>query len=359
MTDRMENTSESGRLRPNIDVVPFAPSFKDTWNSFIETSNNGTEFHRTDFLDYHHEGKFDFRHLMFYRDGKLVSVLPGSVIDGVYRSPSGASLGGFILAPYAGLEIADASVASFVSWCQAEGLMEAFIAQPIPVYRRLPDESMEFALLYNGFTICEALYSSVSDLEQTGDRLQMPIKTRYNINRSERYGVEVVESDDFSAFYPILMVNKMKFGCGPTHTLEDLERIRELRPNLLRLFLAMLDGKPIAGLMLFLISQVCALNFYTAQDYEYHKYNPVSFLIEHSMGWCREKGYRHYDYGVSMDTASPNPLEVSWSLVQFKESLGLTGCVRKTYCRKIQAPDMDSTGSDPTSTITNPSDENQ
>ncbi|MCD4847157.1 MAG: hypothetical protein K8R76_03085 [Candidatus Aegiribacteria sp.] len=79
---------------------------------------------------------------MFYRDGRLVSVLPGSIIDSVYRSPAGASSGGFILAPYTGLEIADASVASFVSWCRADGLKEAFIAQPMPVYRRLPDESM-------------------------------------------------------------------------------------------------------------------------------------------------------------------------------------------------------------------------
>lgn len=343
----MEYVFEDGRVRPNIYIVPFAPSLEDTWNSFVETSNNGTEFHRIDFLDYHPEGKFDFRHLMFYCDGKLVSVLPGAVSDGVYRSPTGASLGGFVLIPCAGLEMADALAASFVSWCRAEGLKEAFIGQPMPVYRSLPDESMEFALLYNGFTVCEAMYSSISDLEQTGNRLQMPIKTRYNINRSERYGIEVVESDNFAAFYPILMVNKMKFGCEPTHSLGDLEQIRELRPDLLQLFLAILDGKPIAGLMLFLISPVCALNFYTAQDYEYHKYNPISFLIEHSMSWCREKGYLYYDYGVSMDATSPNPLEVSWSLVQFKESLGLTGCVRKTYCRKLQIPDLNNPCPDP------------
>ena len=36
-------------------------------------------------------------------------------------------------------------------------------------------------------------------------------------------------------------------------SISDLEHIRELRPNLLQLFLAMLDGKPIAGLMLFLL----------------------------------------------------------------------------------------------------------
>ncbi len=352
MIDRTKDVSGKGRLRPDIDVVSFAPSLEDSWNSFVETSNNGTEFHRTDFLDYHSENKFNFRHLMFYRDGKLVSVLPGAVSNGIFRSPAGASLGGFVLAPCAGLEITDALVKSFVSWCRREGLKKVFIGQPMSVYRRLPDESMEFALLYNEFTVCDAMYSSISDLEQTGDRLQMPIKTRYNINRSERYGIKAVKSDNFESFYPILVENKMKFGCGPTHTIGDLERIRELRPDLLQLFLAMLDGKIIAGLMLFLISPVCALNFYTAQDYEYHKYNPVSFLIEHSMRWCREKGYRYYDYGVSMDTASPNPLEVSWSLVQFKESLGLTGCVRKTYSRRLQVPDMDSTSSNPTPTIT-------
>jgi hypothetical protein len=324
-----ESVPVSELQKPAIDVVPFEHSLADTWHAFVESSNNGTEFHRTDFLEYHPEDRYDFRHLLFFRKGCLVSVLPGAVTGETFRSPAGASIGGFVHAPCAGLETADAVVHAFVSWCRGAGITEAFIGLPMPVYERTLDDSMEFALLYNGFSQYDAKYSSVADLRLTGDRSRMPCKTRHNIARAENQGIEVTESDDFAVFHPILRENKLKFGCEPTHTLAELERIRDLRPDLLKLFLALKDGRPIAGLMLFLVSPVCALNFYTAQDYGYHRYNPVSLLLEHSMRWCAGRGYRYYDYGVSMDTSSPNPLEVSRSLVKFKESMGLTGCIRK------------------------------
>jgi hypothetical protein len=47
------------------------------------------------------------------------------------------------------------------------------------------------------------------------------------------------------------------------------------------------------------------------------------------------KGFRYYDYGVSADTASSNPMEPSWTLVRFKESMGSTGCMRVTYSRAV------------------------
>ena len=224
-----------------MEAVPFCPSRKAEWNRFVEEAGNGTEFHRIDFLEYHPADRFEFRHLMFYRSGKLVSVLPGAVRDGLFFSPSGASMGGFVVAPFAGLSVANEVTAAFIDWCVSEGIKGARICQPMAVYRKLPDESMEYAMLYNGFTLREATYSSVCCLDKIGDRSDMPCKTRNNISRSQRQGVVAVESDDLADFYPLLAENKRKFGVAPTHTLVELKRIRELRPGLLKLFLATLD----------------------------------------------------------------------------------------------------------------------
>jgi len=272
---------------------------------------------------------------VFLDGDRLVSVLPGAVAGDTYRSPAGASMGGFVLRRGAGLDLADRIVRTFVAWCAGEGIREAFIGQPMPIYAREPDDSGEYALLCNGFSPVDLKYSSVADLRLTGSRSAMSCKVRHNIVRSETCGVRIVDSDDFAVFHAILTENKRKFGCAPTHTLEELERIRELRPAMIRLFLAELEGKLVAGLMLFLVNPVCALDFYTAQDYRYHHCNPVSLLVEHAMAWCRDRGYRHFDYGVSMDTSSRNPLEVTRSLVRFKESLGCTGSIRRTYRRTI------------------------
>ena len=93
--------------------------------------------------------------------------------------------------------------------------------------------------------------------------------------------------------------------------------------------------KPIAGQLLFVANKTCVLNFYTMHLYEHRNLFPVNYLIEHAIRWSNSKGFKYYDYGVSADTFSSDPMEPSWSLIQFKESMGANGCQRKTYYRRI------------------------
>jgi len=190
---------------------------------------------------------------------------------------------------------------------------------------------MEYALIYNGFTVGNPLFSSVIDLQLIRSKADMSKNTRHKINKAVNKGVRIVESDEYGAFYPILLENKAKFGVKPTHTLEELQDIAGRMPGMMTLFLAIADNKPVAGELLFGINKQCVLNFYTMHLYDYHNYFAVNCIVEHAVRWSVEKGFRYYDYGVSADTASANPLEPSWPLVYFKESMGSCGCMRKTY----------------------------
>jgi lipid II:glycine glycyltransferase (peptidoglycan interpeptide bridge formation enzyme) len=139
----------------------------------------------------------------------------------------------------------------------------------------------------------------------------------------------------YDEFYPILLKNKEKFGVTPTHTLDELKRIDSLRPGMMTLFMAYYENQPIAGELLFACNKQCVLNFYTMHLYDFHNLFAVNYLIEHSIRWCCQKGFRYFDYGVSADTFSIDPMEPSWSLIEFKESMGANGCQRKTYYRRI------------------------
>jgi len=129
--------------------------------------------------------------------------------------------------------------------------------------------------------------------------------------------------------------NKEKFEVKPTHSLEDLKWLDTALPGSLVLFMAYLEDDPIAGQLLFVANRNCVLNFYTMHLYEYRNLFTVNYLIEHAIVWCNQKGYKYYDYGVSADTFAPDPMEPSWSLINFKESMGANGCQRKTYYRRI------------------------
>jgi hypothetical protein len=318
-----------------IEVSSCRLEDRDRWNAFVARANNGTVFHNLDFLSYHPAERFAFDHLLFHHHGKLVAVLPGGVAGSEYRSPTGASLGGFAVEAGLSLETADAVVKALLAYCRKRNIHGISLTPPMQVYQETVDEVMEYALLYNGFKLQKALYSSVIDLSRVRGKSDLSRNTRHKINKAINKNVLIVQENDFETFYPILLENKAKFKTKPTHTLEELHRIDTLHPGMMRLFLAMHKGRAVAGELLFAANRTCVLNFYTMHKYEHRNLFSVNYLVEHALRWSAAQGFRYYDYGVSPDTFSSNPLEPSWPLIRFKESMGSTGCMRKTWHRTL------------------------
>lgn len=315
----------------SIELREFEPSLSGQWNEFVEKSNNGTMFHHLDFLAYHPPNRFQFNHLMFYKKDKLVAVLPGGIAGEEYRSPLGASYGGFAFVRGTGLRDACEIVQAHIDWCRRQHCSAIQITPPMSIYQTAYDEVFDNALIYNGFSFHNPLYSSVIDLSVVRGRDDLGKTPRYCVALAEREGVTIREDDDYDMAYAMLLTNKEKFKAKPTHTLDELERLRKLLPGRLVLFVARYRGEPIAGQWLFRASRTCALIFYSMHHYEYRKLCAVNYLVAYATRWCVDNGYRYLDFGVSPDTFSTNPLEPSWPLVKFKESMGSTGCLRKAY----------------------------
>ncbi len=301
------------------------------WNSFVEKSANGTLFHRMDFLAYHPAERFSFTNLMFFRNEKLVAVLPGGVANGCYRSPMGASFGGFVYMPGISLALSDSILKSFTAWCGNNGIKSVRLTPPMHCYCTSANEAMEYAMRYNGFIQKDLLYSSVIDLTRVRTLDYIPAKSRYSVRKAHNMGIEIIESDDFEAAYPILVENKKKFSILPTHTLDELRWLKKTHGKRITLVLARYHNEVVGGQVLFDTNRHCTLLFYMFHLYKYRTLHTVNALVYDAMKRAIAGGKRWLDYGVSADTLSTNPLEPSWSLVHFKESVGCTGCIRRTY----------------------------
>jgi len=323
-------------MKNNIyKIKEYSFANKEEWEKFIDLSSNGTIFHKQSFLEYHRKDKFSFNHLMIYKNDKLISIIPGAIIGDMFKSPVGASFGGFVIKKNVGIEEADGIIKAFVQYCAKNGVKEVYITPPMQIYYETFNEAIEYSLNYNHFVQISCLYSSVIDFAKIKDKKNLPKNTRYCVNKAIRDGITIVESKNFEKAYPILLKNKEKFDVKPTHTLEELKKIDKLNPNSIVLLLAYYKNKPIAGLVLFVANKNSVLVFYSMHLYEYRKLFAMDCLVEHAIKWCNKKGFKYLDYGVSADTFCNDPMEPSWSLIQFKESVGANGCMRKTFYRRI------------------------
>jgi hypothetical protein len=322
-------------MSARMEVKLYEESDRERWDSFIEGSNNGTIFHLQKFLDYHEPGKFDFHHLVFEKDSNIFAVLPGQLRDGIFKSPMGASLGGFVSNDIS-YDRTTEIVEAFLRHSRDYDFQEVYLTHPLLVYYKTFTQNFEYALLHREFDYHVHLYSSVVDLKETYDLAHYEKSARNAIRKAEKSGLEVTIDNDFDKFYPILIENKKKFNLKPTHTLDELKRIDDLLPGRLKLFLAKKDDDVIGGSLIFICNDNTIIDFYIAQNYDFQEYRPINMVLHEIINWGRKNGYSHFDIGVNQDTASSNPMDLNEPLVAFKYRMGAKCVLRSTLHKRME-----------------------
>ncbi|HID95808.1 MAG TPA: GNAT family N-acetyltransferase [Candidatus Latescibacteria bacterium] len=320
-----------------MDVIRYTEDIREEWEEFVENSNNGTIFHLQRFLDYHPMGRFMSHHLVFRKKGKLVAVWPAvEKLGGSGRqliSHAGASYGGFVVREDLSIRDAVLLVESLVQYASKEGFGSIVLTQPPLIYYRLPNNYLDFALIKCGFEYLKRELTSVISLNyREGDILStFKNEARTALRKAQRSGVEVAKSDDLKGFYEILTQNlKMRHNVNPTHSLDELFRLKELLPKRIKQFSAYLGDKQIAGMMLFICNPKVVLAFYISHKEEYQRYRAVNFLFYEVIRWAVEQGFEFLDLGTFTLNMVPN-----WGLGRFKENFGARGYFRDTFEKRL------------------------
>ncbi len=314
-----------------MEIVRYTPEYKEEWDAFVEKSNNGTMFHLQRFFDYHPQGRFNWHHLMFIDKGKIVAVLPGTLEDGLFESPIGASYGSIVTEDVK-FKTAMELVSTLLDYGRKNGIKEFLLTAAPIIYEDYPNQNLEFAMLWQGFSYQLHYISSAIKLDKERDIIsRFQATVRRNIRKSLRNeDIRVEVNDRYDEFYPILLKNKARHGVKPTHSLEELYRLKELLPDKLKLFMVYLKDKPIGGSLMFYPNKNVALCFYNMLLYEYAQYKPIQRVMYELVKDATESGYRYVDIGVSQDTKAENPMTPSMSLIDFKEKFDAKTIMRNT-----------------------------
>jgi len=320
--------NEASALR----VVPFAPCHAEPWDNFVWQSNNGTLFHTRAFLSYHPPQRFNDDSLLFFKEGKLLAVLPAATRVGeasrILRSHPGASFGSFVVNADLSLRDAERLVTHFLACCRERGYAGAEVTLPPQIYLTRPSNYLDFILYQHGFRYRKREVSSVVPLDVPADRaldLFSP-ESRRAARRAQKLGVRIRESDDLPTFYEILKKNlRLRHNVQPAHSLEELLQLRQMFPARIRFFAAYAENDMIAGIVMFACNPRVALAFYISHREDFQRYRGVNLLFYEVFQWCIAQGFRFLDFGIFTVNMQPN-----WGLGRFKESFGAQGVFRDT-----------------------------
>ncbi len=302
------------------------------WDSFVYSANNGTLFHTRKFLGYHPSDRFQDHSLVFLKKEKPISLLPAAeIIEDNKRwlvSHPGASVGSMVVNE--NLAFADALniVEKLVHYAGSNGFNGIRLTQPPTIYSKRLSHYIDFALLKYGFSYSKREISSVLFLEKSIEENLAKFKSTHRtaVRKAEKSGVEIKQSDDFTAFYEILKRNlSIRHNVTPTHTLEELIDLRKLFPDRIHLFGAFIEDKMVAGVVNFSVTDRVVLAFYISHDEDYQESRPINLLFYKIFEWAIEKHFSVFDFGIFTVNEEPN-----MGLARFKENFGASGQFRDT-----------------------------
>jgi len=319
-----------------MEIVKYTEEWKEKWDEFVENSNNGTMFHLQKFFDYHEPNKFKFDHLIFLEKDKIAAVLPGAIIGDKFESPIGASYGSIVTEDIK-FDKAMEIVTALLEYGKNNGIKEFELTAPPVVYENLPNQNLDFALLWQGFKYELHYISSAIKLDKEREiipRFQSTV--RRNIRKTFRNSdIRVEINERYDQFYPILLDNKSRHNIKPTHSYEDLLKLKELLPDKLKLFMVYYKNIPIGGSLMFFVNRTCALCFYNMLLYDYDEYKPIQRVMYEVVKYSTDNGYSYVDIGVSQDTSADNPMTPSMDLINFKEKFDAKTVMRNTLHIKL------------------------
>jgi len=319
-----------------MEIIEYTELWKEKWDEFVLNSSNGTMFHMQKFFDYHEPNKFSFNHLIFLENNNIVALLPGSLLDGkIYESPIGASYGSIVIGDITFLKTQEI-VRTLIEYGKKNGWKEFLLTSAPMIYETYPNHNLDFAMLWQGFNYDLHYISSAIKLDKEKDiffRFRPTI--RRNIRKSQKEGITVEVNERYDEFYPILIENKSRHNVKPTHSYEDLLKLKELMPDRLKLFMVYYNDKPIAGSLMFYANKNVAICFYNMLLYDYAKYKPIQRVMYEVVKDATERGYNYVDIGVSQDTSADNPMTPSERLIDFKEKFDAKSIMRNTLHLKL------------------------
>jgi hypothetical protein len=309
----------------------------DEWDSFVDTSDNGTLFNKRAFLKYHDKNKFNDVSFFAKKNGNLFTVFTAALIerDGkrILSSHPGASYGSFVYQSDLNFREAHDLVEYLLEYGKQKKADRIQLTLAPIIYQTKYSNYIDFALVRNGFTYLKREVSSIVQLDFNPNGLLNTYRAeaRTATKKALKKGVEIVETDRFDEYYEILKKNlKLRHGVNPAHTLDELKKLKKMFPTAIKLWGAFLKSELIAGVCNFSVNKNVVLAFYISHDEAYQEYRPVNLLFYEIMKQYQTEGYKFLDFGIFTVTMEPN-----WGLGRFKENFGARGIFRDTFGKDI------------------------
>lgn len=307
-----------------FEIKRYTPQDKTIWDQYVSKARNATFLFYRDYMDYHSNRFHDYS-LMFFKNGRLHSLLPAHSSDDTFFSHLGLTYGGLIM---------DINV-TIAETCQLFECLNNYLRlkgfrrvqyKVIPwIYHQVPSEEDLYALFWK----CGAklLTRNVG----TTIFIQQNLKWRRNhlrqLKKARLNGITVQRGADIAEFWPVLEQHLwQRYQSKPVHSLAEMQLLQSRFPNNIIQYNAYKEGHIVGGITIYLSHNVVHAQ-YSSGNAEGMALGAMEIIYDKIM----HEDYPNYAY---LDLGSSTEQEcsvINEGLISFKEGYGGRAVVYDTY----------------------------
>jgi hypothetical protein len=306
-----------------VRAVPYTADHRQLWDDFVRRSRNGTFLFLRDYMEYHRD-RFTDASRVLEQEGRPVALFPASRAGDVVSSHGGLTYGGLVADDAFKTPVAVAALHALCRALADDGARRIHYKTVPWFYHRGPTEEDRYALHIAGAALARRVVTSVVDRRHP---LAFQERRGRSARKAQKAGLTAGESQDLPAYWSLLSENlKARFGRAPVHTLAEIERLRALFPDRIRLF-ATHEGEAMRAGVLIYETDTTAHAQYISADERGKETGALDLLFEHLLAQAfREKPY--FDFGTSMEE---DGLRIRRGLIEQKEGFGGRAVVQDHY----------------------------
>jgi len=306
-----------------VSVSVYKPENENQWDDFVSNAKNGVFLFYRDYMEYHSD-RFVDHSLLFFRNGRLVALLPANIKNSSLCSHEGLTFGG-IISDYGMktplmLDIFD----TIVKHCRDQKIKE-IVYKPVPYfYHSIPAEEDLYALFsYNA----RLMVRNVSSCIYMPGLRKFDNSRKDNIRKAKNHGISVKRSFDFESFMKIAEETlSARHGVRPVHTVDEIKLLAGRFPNNIKLFSSCRDGAMLAGIIMYESKNVAHVQ-YAANSKEGWSMGAQDIIEDYLINeYYKDKKY--FDFGISTEKLGQI---LNFGLIKRKENFGASAVMYDFY----------------------------
>jgi hypothetical protein len=307
-----------------LRIVKYESTDRFQWNSFLDNCKNKHFMFHRDYMEYHADRFHDFSLMVFDEKEKLIALFPANLAADTVHSHQGLTFGGFLIDERLRTETMVEIFATTRDFLKKAGVIK-LVYKCIPyIYHTSPADEDKYALFLNEARLFRRDVSSAVLLAH-GTKYSKGRK--WSINKAKKEGVVVESLADVDEYWDLLEgVLRSQHNAAPVHSREEIGFLREKFPGNIKIYVARLAGKVLAGTVVYEIETIVHTQ-YLANSELGREIGALDLVIDNLLTVVYANK-RFFDFGVSNENSGRS---LNAGLIAQKEGFGARAVVHDFY----------------------------